>query len=158
MTADQFARLKAELEASFQGTRNAGRPLLLEGGLDWKAMSLSPRDLDFMEAKHAAAREIALAIGVPPMLLGIPGDNTYSNYAEAQPRVLAPDGAAAGRPCRPRTDVVAGARLWRRAAAGARPRRGGGVVAGARSVVGEARCGELPHRRRETRRGGLWAE
>ena len=30
-----------------------------------------------------AAREIALALGVPPMLLGIPGDNTYSNYAEA---------------------------------------------------------------------------
>ncbi len=83
MTAEQFERLKSELEASFQGTRNAGRPLLLEGGLDWKAMSLTPRDLDFMEAKHAAAREIALAIGVPPMLLGIPGDNTYANYAEA---------------------------------------------------------------------------
>jgi phage portal protein BeeE len=30
-----------------------------------------------------AAREIALALGVPPMLLGIPGDNTYSNYQEA---------------------------------------------------------------------------
>ena len=33
--------------------------------------------------KHVAAREIALALGVPPMLLGIPGDNTYSNYQEA---------------------------------------------------------------------------
>ena len=43
-------------------------------------MSLSPKDMDFIEAKHAAAREIALAFGVPPMLLGIPGDNTYSNY------------------------------------------------------------------------------
>ena len=40
-------------------------------------------DMDFIEAKNAAAREIALAIGVPPMLLGIPGDNTYSNYQEA---------------------------------------------------------------------------
>ncbi len=40
--------------------------------------------MDFVEAKHAAAREIALALGVPPMLLGIPGDNTYSNYQEAQ--------------------------------------------------------------------------
>lgn len=39
--------------------------------------------MDFLEAKHAAAREIALAFGVPPMLLGIPGDNTYSNYQEA---------------------------------------------------------------------------
>ena len=47
-------------------------------------MSLSPKDMDFIEARHVAAREIALALGVPPMLLGIPGDNTYSNLAEAQ--------------------------------------------------------------------------
>ncbi len=40
--------------------------------------------MDFIEAKNAAAREIALALGVPPMLLGIPGDNTYSNFQEAQ--------------------------------------------------------------------------
>jgi HK97 family phage portal protein len=84
MTAEQFERLKAELETSFQGAKHAGRPLLLEGGLDWKTLSLSPKDMDFIEAKHAAAREIALAVGVPPMLLGIPGDNTYSNYQEAQ--------------------------------------------------------------------------
>ena len=40
-------------------------------------MSLSPKDMDFMETKHAAAREIALAFGVPPMMLAILGDNTY---------------------------------------------------------------------------------
>ncbi len=79
----QFERLKTELADQYQGTANAGRPLLLEGGLDWKPMSLSPKDMDFMEAKHSAAREIALAFGVPPMLLAIPGDNTYSNYQEA---------------------------------------------------------------------------
>ena len=83
MSDAQFERLKKELSDNYQGTLNAGRPLLLEGGLDWKAMSLSPKDMDFMEAKHAAAREIALAFGVPPMLLAIPGDNTYSNYQEA---------------------------------------------------------------------------
>ena len=82
-TTEQFERLKDELESNFQGSGNAGRPLLLEGGLDWKSMALSPRDMDFIEAKHVAAREIALALGVPPMLLGIPGDNTYANYAEA---------------------------------------------------------------------------
>jgi HK97 family phage portal protein len=83
LSDNQFERLKRELEDTYQGARNAGRPLLLEGGLDWKAMSLSPKDMDFLEAKHTAAREIALAFGVPPMLLGIPGDNTYSNYQEA---------------------------------------------------------------------------
>ena len=83
LTDDQFKRLKEELEGAFQGSANAGRPMVLEGGLDWKSMAISPKDMDFIEAKHAAAREIALAFGVPPMLLGIPGDNTYSNLAEA---------------------------------------------------------------------------
>ena len=83
LTSDQFDRLKSELQDGYQGARNAGRPLLLEGGLDWKPMGLTPKDMDFIEAKNQAAREIALAFGVPPMLLGIPGDNTYSNYQEA---------------------------------------------------------------------------
>lgn len=83
LTSEQYDRLKRELESGFQGAIAAGRPLLLEGGLDWKSMSLSPKDMDFLEAKNAAAREIALALGIPPMLLGIPGDNTYSNYQEA---------------------------------------------------------------------------
>ena len=83
LSEDQFDRLKRELEDGYQGARNAGRPLLLEGGLDWKAMSLTPKDMDFIEARNMAAREIALAFGVPPMLLGIPGDATYANYQEA---------------------------------------------------------------------------
>jgi HK97 family phage portal protein len=57
--------------------------MLLEGGLDWKPMGFSPSDMEFQKTKEAAAREIALAFGVPPMLLGIPGDATYANYAEA---------------------------------------------------------------------------
>ena len=76
-------RLKEEMEATFQGAANAGRPMLLEGGLKWQALSLSPADMDFAELKAAAARDIAIAFGVPPMLLGLPGDATYANYREA---------------------------------------------------------------------------
>jgi HK97 family phage portal protein len=83
LSADQFSRLREELEAQFSGAGNAGRPMLLEGGLSWQAMSLSPADMDFVGLKAAAAREIALAFGVPPMLLGLPGDSTYANYREA---------------------------------------------------------------------------
>lgn len=83
LTDEQFGRLKDELAETYQGAVNAGRPLLLEGGLKWQGMSFSPQDMDFINAKHVSAREIAIAFGVPPMLLSIPGDNTYSNYREA---------------------------------------------------------------------------
>ncbi len=83
LSAEQFARLKAELEAEFSGTQNAGRPLLLEGGLKWQALSLTPADMDFVALKEGAARDIALAFGVPPVLVGLPGDATYANAREA---------------------------------------------------------------------------
>ncbi len=83
LSGEQFDRLKEELVAHFSGAGNAGRPMLLEGGLKWQALSLSPADMDFAGLKAAAAREIALAFGVPPMLLGLPGDATYANYREA---------------------------------------------------------------------------
>ena len=83
LTPDQYDRLVSEMEAHHQGARNAGRPMLLEGGLDWKPMGFSPSDMEFQKTKEAAAREIAIAFGVPPMLMGIPGDATYANYQEA---------------------------------------------------------------------------
>ena len=83
LTADQFDRLKGELAGAFAGQGNAGRPMLLEGGLKWQSMSMSPADMDFATLKAAAARDISLAFGVPPMLLGLPGDSTYANYREA---------------------------------------------------------------------------
>lgn len=84
LTDEQVERLRRDIDDHFAGAANAGRPLLLEGGLDWRELSLSPKDLDFVAGKHAAARDIALAFGVPPMLLGIPGDNTYANLREAR--------------------------------------------------------------------------
>lgn len=83
LAADQYDRLVDELANQHQGARNAGRPMLLEGGLDWKPMGFSPSDMEFQKTKESAAREIALAFGVPPMLLGLPGDNSYANYQEA---------------------------------------------------------------------------
>ncbi len=84
LSEEQYSRIRNQMDDQFSGPANAGRPLLLEGGLEWQEISMSPKDMDFIEAKHSAARDIALAFGVPPQLLGIPGDNTYSNLAEAR--------------------------------------------------------------------------
>jgi HK97 family phage portal protein len=83
LSTDQFARLREELAEEFSGSANAGRPLLLEGGLKWQALSLTPADMDFVALKEGAARDIALAFGVPPVLVGLPGDATYANAREA---------------------------------------------------------------------------
>lgn len=80
---EQYQRLKEELAETTQGAKNSGKPMLLEGGLDWKPMGLTPMEMDFINTRREVAREIALSFGVPPMVLGIPGDNTYSNYQEA---------------------------------------------------------------------------
>ena len=54
MAAEQFARLRDELDASFAGAANAGRPLLLEGGLRWQPLSLTPADMDFVGLRFGA--------------------------------------------------------------------------------------------------------
>jgi len=84
LSDENFNRLKAQIEEQYSGSNNAGRPMLLEGGLDWKQMGLSPDDMAIIDSKYASSRDVALAFGVPPQLLGIPGDNTYANYAEAR--------------------------------------------------------------------------
>jgi HK97 family phage portal protein len=84
LSDQEFTRIKEQIEIAYSSPTNAGRPLLLEGGLEWKEMSLSPRDMDFLDAKNMAAREVALAFGVPPQLLGIAGDTTYNNLQEAR--------------------------------------------------------------------------
>ena len=83
LSATQFARLKAEMAEQYGGAANAGRPMLLDGGLSWQSLSLTPAEMDFVRVRDTASREIALAFGVPPMLLGLPGDATYANYREA---------------------------------------------------------------------------
>ena len=83
LSSKQFDRLKQELGEQFSGSANAGRPLVLDGGLRWQALGLSPADMDFVAVKEAAARDIALAFGVPPVLVGLPGDATYANAREA---------------------------------------------------------------------------
>lgn len=84
LTDEQRQTLKNEMEAFFQGPENAGRPLVLEGGLDWRDMSFSPKDMDWLAGKDVSAREIALAFHVPPQLIGIQGSLTFANFEQAR--------------------------------------------------------------------------
>lgn len=84
LTVEQRMSLKEELSRLYEGNKNAGRLMVLEGDLDWREMGLSPKDLDFVGGKNLSSREIAQAYGVPSMLVGVPGDATFANYKEAR--------------------------------------------------------------------------
>ena len=83
LTDDQFARLKDEIDANYTGSQNAGRPLLLDGALEWVQMSLNSKDMDHRETMLTNARFIAACYGTPPQLVNIPGESTFSNYGQA---------------------------------------------------------------------------
>lgn len=80
----QFENVKDQIKERLEGSKNAGRVLLLEGGMDWKQMGLTPKEMDWIEGRKMASRDIALAFGVPPIILNIPGDSTFNNYREAR--------------------------------------------------------------------------
>lgn len=84
LSDEQFYRLKDQIEDQYSGPSNAGRPLLLEGGLEWVEMGVNPKDMDFRESMLTMARFVASVYGVPPMLVNIPGESTYSNYETAR--------------------------------------------------------------------------
>ena len=78
---DQRRQISDDINNRFSGAKNSGRTMLLEGDFDWKEMGLSPKDMDFMNAKNKSARDIALCFGVPAQLVGIPDSQTYVNIA-----------------------------------------------------------------------------
>lgn len=84
LTQSQRESLRHDLKLLYEGTENAGRIMVLEGNCEWKEMGLSPKDLDFHGGKNMSAREIAQAFGVPPILVGLTEDATFSNYKEAR--------------------------------------------------------------------------
>lgn len=82
LTDTQYQQLKSHLDER-SGAWNAGRPMILQGGLEWKQMSLSPKDMDFLQSKNTSANDILMVYGVPGELVGL-GKTTFTNYAEAR--------------------------------------------------------------------------
>ncbi len=96
MSDAQFERLKHELEAVCRHAPMPGGLCCSKAGSTGSRWRCRPRTWTSWRPSTSAAREIALAFGVPPMLLGIPGDNTYSNYQEANRAFWRGSRAAAG--------------------------------------------------------------
>jgi len=82
LTDPQYLRLQAQIDEQV-GDQFAGHPMLLEGGMDWKEMALSPKDMDWLAANKVNKLDITMAYGVQPEAIGLK-EGTYENRREAQ--------------------------------------------------------------------------
>ena len=69
LSQEQFDRLQSQIKKNYQGSGNAGRPLILEGGLEWSEMQMTPKDLDFDTLKNRAEEGIYKVMGIPIQLI-----------------------------------------------------------------------------------------
>lgn len=79
LSDDAWNRLYRQLSENYFGARNAGKPLLLEGGLDYSSITIPPEDAQFIATRVQSIDEIAAIFGVPPQMVGDLSHSTYSN-------------------------------------------------------------------------------
>jgi HK97 family phage portal protein len=80
----QREQLKENWSASYSGSQNAGRTPVLEGGLSYEKLGLSPTELDWLGSKKVTTQGIAAVFGVPLQCIPLDGSQTFANYEQAR--------------------------------------------------------------------------
>jgi len=88
LSKESIRKLRNEINRKHVGIDNAQKTLILEGGLDWKPMALSQREMDFIETMRFTRDKILAIFRVPRTVLGITEDVNRAN-AEASDFVFA---------------------------------------------------------------------
>lgn len=85
LTPEQRSTLQEQFKAKYTGAKNAGKAIFGDGGIfSVQKLSDSPSEMDWLAGKMAAMREIAVAYGIAPELLGDGAAKTFSNMKEAR--------------------------------------------------------------------------
>lgn len=53
--------------------------LVLDGGVDWKSLSITAKDAEFLDSRKLSNMDVARTFSVPPTVVGITDNATYSN-------------------------------------------------------------------------------
>lgn len=78
LTAEQRKIAEQLLAEKFAGAQNAGRPMLLDNGVKWEQLTISPEDAQMLESRKFSGEEVCRIFGVPPAMVGY-GDKS-SNW------------------------------------------------------------------------------
>lgn len=77
-----FNRLKAELKEKHTSVKNAGTPMLLEGGLEWQQFTVNPTDAQLLESKNFQIEDICRIYRVPQHLVNKLDRSTNNNIEQ----------------------------------------------------------------------------
>lgn len=66
----------------YSGGDNAGKTALLEDGVKYEALSVTPKDAQLLEARGATIEDIARWADIPPFLLKSTKDSSYNNISQ----------------------------------------------------------------------------
>ena len=64
---EEFEQILAE---KFKGSMNAGRPMLLDRGMKWQQLTITPEDAQMLDSRKFSGEEICRIFGVPPAMVG----------------------------------------------------------------------------------------
>lgn len=76
LTPEQMVEAEARIQEKYAGAMNAGRPLLLNAGMKWQAITINPEDAQMLESRNFSVEEICRLFQVPPHLIGHTAGNT----------------------------------------------------------------------------------
>lgn len=88
LAKDVRTRLQKKLDENYRSVDNAHKTMILENGLKWQSISVSQKDMDFIEQQKFSRDKILSIFRVPPTALGLTADVTRAN-AEATDYVFA---------------------------------------------------------------------
>jgi len=85
MREDQREQFRKSFQQEFSGALNAGKTVLLEGGMDLNPVGFSSEDAQFLESREFSVRECARWFGVPAHMVG---DVTRTSYNSSEAEML----------------------------------------------------------------------
>jgi HK97 family phage portal protein len=79
----QYEQLRERFRQAFTGPHNAARAMILDQGLKWQSISVSPEDAELLASRRFTTEELARIYGVPPPLVGIWDHSSFTNSETA---------------------------------------------------------------------------
>jgi len=80
---DALVRLQQWFYEAFSGPRKTAKALVLDQGLKWKSISISPEDAELLASRRFTTEELARLFGCPPPIIGDYEHNTFTNAETA---------------------------------------------------------------------------